>query len=473
MIGGIVRAVCLALLAVVTVGGAVAEAQSVLRVQRGLASNDILVLVNRAVVVESTQPFTELSVAQPEISDVQPLSDRSIYVLGRRLGKTTLTLLGEGGRLISNVTIQVQADLSELKARLKAVLPEEDVEVRQAGGGIVMSGVVSGKDKIDRALTLARAYAGNNITNMMTVGGTQQVALKVRVAEMSRSAAKDIGVSVGFLGQTNRTAPFAQTGPGGVDISNVDGSDGLSGLDFTNVISAFGTFGSIFAIADNFLLDVQLDALEAKGFMRMLAEPTVVALSGAEADFLAGGEVPIPAIDDEGNVDVDFRAVGVNVIFRPTVLDGQRINLALSAEVSSVDPSLSTTTGGIDIVGFQVRRATTTIEMRDGQSFAIAGLFEEDFANAVDQVPFLGDVPILGTLFRSSNFQRNESELVIMVTANLVTPLDNEEDIVLPTDRIGIPNEFELFLLGNTVPGDGANLLTTQGFDGDYGYVVE
>ncbi|MEM8959820.1 MAG: pilus assembly protein N-terminal domain-containing protein, partial [Pseudomonadota bacterium] len=200
MTRGIIRAACLALLAFVTVGSGWAEAQSVLRVQRGLASNDIVVLVNRAVVVESSQPFTELSVAQPEISDVQPLSDRSIYVLGRRRGKTTLTLLGEGGRLISNVTIVVQPDLAELKQRLASVLPEEEIEVRQAGGGIILSGVVSGKDKLDRALTLARAYAGNAVTNMMSVGGTQQVALKVRVAEMSRNAVKDIGVSIGLLG---------------------------------------------------------------------------------------------------------------------------------------------------------------------------------------------------------------------------------------------------------------------------------
>ncbi|MEL6218385.1 MAG: type II and III secretion system protein family protein [Pseudomonadota bacterium] len=468
MTRGIMRAACLAVLAVLTVGSGWAEAQSVLRVQRGLASNDITVLVNRAIVVESSQPFTELSVAQPEISDVQPLSDRSIYVLGRQRGKTTLTLLGEGGQLISNVTIVVQPDLAELKQRLAAVLPEEDIEVRQAGGGIVLSGVLSGKDKLNRALTLARAYAGNAVTNMMSVGGTQQVALKVRVAEMSRNALKNIGVSTGLFGTTGRTVPFAQTGE---SITNnlADNEE----TQFTNLLGSFGVFGSVFSIADNFLLDLQIDALEGKGFARMLAEPTIVALSGTEADFLAGGEVPIPAIDEEGNVDVSFRAVGVNVIFLPTVLDGQLINLALSAEVSSVDPSLSTTSGGIEIVGFQVKRATTTVQLRDGQSFAIAGLFEEDFASNVDQVPFLGDVPILGSLFRSTDFQRNESELVIMVTVNLVTPLDNAEDIVLPTDRIGIPNEFELFLLGNEVPGDGANILTTQGFDGDYGYVVE
>jgi pilus assembly protein CpaC len=369
------------------------------------------------------------------------------------------------------VTIVVRPDLAELKERLQTVLPEEDIEVRSAAGTVLLSGIVSGKAKLDRALTLARAYVGDNVTNMMSVGGTQQVALKVRVAEMSRNAAKDIGVSIGLLGSNQRAQPLVQTGESISVNPNPDVGEGET--TFTNLLGAFGSFATLFSIADNYLLDLQIDALEGKGFIRLLAEPTIVALSGSEADFLAGGEVPIPAIDDEGNVDVSFRPVGVNVVFRPTVLDDDLINLAVSAEVSAVDPALSTTSGGIDITGFSVRRATTTIELRDGQSFAIAGLFEENFSNAIDQVPLLGDIPVLGSLFRSTQFQRNESELVIMVTANLVTPVESEEEIALPTDRIAIPNEFELFLLGNIVAGEGRNITTTQGFDGEFGYVVE
>ncbi len=477
----ITRATLLGLLAVVLTGVFGANAQNVLQVQRGLASSDLIVLVNRAVVVESVQPFTELSVAQPAIADVQPLSDRSIYVLGRARGKTTLTLLGEGGRLISNVTLVVQPDLAELKERLRTILPGEDIEVRAAAGGIVMSGIVSGKAKLDRALRLARAYAGEGVTNMMSVGGTQQVALKVRVAEMTRSAAKDIGISTAGSVTGQRVASDNITGdalefnaplstPSGGAFEGTGGS--LAGLT-RNFGAAFGSFGAIFAIADNAFLDIEIAALESKGFARLLAEPTIVALSGQQADFLAGGEVPIPAVDSEGNVEIGFRPVGVNVIFTPTVLDDNLINLAVSAEVSAVDESLSSTAGGLDIVGFSVRRATTVIELRDGQSFAIAGLFEEDFGDEIEQVPFLGDIPILGTLFRSANFQRGESELVIMVSVNLVTAVDSEDDISLPTDRFGVPTEFELFLLGNTVPGEGANILTTQGIDGDFGYIVE
>ncbi len=478
----IVRSALAALLVAAIADPGVASAQSILRMSRGLASDDIVVLTNRAVVVESTQPFTELSIAQPEIADVQPLSDRSIYILGRQRGKTTLTMLGEGGRLISNVTIVVQPDIGELKERIGTIMPNEDIEVRVAGGGVILSGTVSGKAQQDKALRLARAYAGDAVTNMMTVGGTQQVALKVRVAEMSRNAAKDIGVSLAALGSGRRFATDNVTGtalnlteplssPAGPDAPS--GSVGnLAGIE--RVFSgAFGAFGAIFAIADNFILDVELDALEAKGFVKMLAEPTLVALSGSQASFLAGGEVPIPAVDGEGNVDVEFKNVGVNVTFQPTVIDGSLINLKLTAEVSSVDPALASTSGGIDITGFQTRRTTTEVELRDGQSFAISGLFEENFSDAIDQVPLLGDIPVLGALFRSAQFQRSESELVFMVTANLVTPVDSEDQIALPTDRIGVPTEFELFLFGNIMEGGGANLMTTQGFDGDFGYVVE
>jgi len=474
------------LVAIIVAAGTTASAQSVLRVARGLASNDISVLVNRAIVVESSQPFTELSVAQPEIADVQPLSANSIYVLGRQRGATTLTLLDEDGKLITNVTIRVAPDLAQLKERLKTLLPTETIEVRTAGSGLVLSGEVSGKAKIDRAMSLARAYAGQNVTNMMSVGGTQQVSLKVRIAEIERSAGKDLGFSIGALSSTERAAPVIITGENVRPAGNLpvpqEGALGTGSPDLgAGVVETFaaaggflGAFSALFSIADNTILDLRIDALEAKGFARMLAEPTIVALSGQEAEFLAGGEVPVPAVDGEGNVEVDFRPIGVNVIFQPRVLDDDLINLAVSAEVSTINPNNSIVSGGLDVPGFDVRRATTMIELRDGQSFAIAGLYQEDFEDTINQVPWLGDVPVLGTLFRSTNFQKGESELVIIVTVNLVIPVDSEDQLRLPTDRIPVPNEAELFLLGNTVSGGAsAGVFASQDFDGAYGYIVE
>lgn len=453
-----------------TADRATAQSGSVLRTATGLASDDISVLINRAIIIESTQPFVEVSVAQPAIADVSPLSDRSIYIFGKERGKTTLTLLGENGTLITTVTINVSPDIGELKQRLREMLPTEPIDVRLNGGNIVLSGVLSGKAKIDKAMTLASAYGPVN--NMMSVGGTQQVMLKVRIAEMSRTAAKSLGFDVGIFHTGNDIANIFQSG------NNVSGSDSVTigGGDPvipTVEISGFGVLGTIAKIGD-IGLNITLQALEQKGFSRTLAEPNLVALSGKQARFLAGKDVPIPTKDGDGNPVITFKEVGIALNFTPIVLDDDLINLELSTEVSAVDvgsdglisfePSAVTT--------FSVRRATTAIELRDGQSFAIAGLLQDDFQDSIDQFPWLGDIPILGTLFRSTSYNRGESELVIIVTAHLVVPV-KEEELALPTDRIRIPNEMELFLLGQTNSTGSSGMVQSQGFDGDFGYVVE
>lgn len=448
------------------------SAQSVLRTARGLASDNVAVLVNRAVVVESAQPFVEVSVAQPEIADVSPLSDRSIYIFGRASGTTTLTLLGENGQLIANVDIQVTPDLATLKQRLSEVIPDEPIDVRATAGGVILSGVVSGKAKIDRAIALAEAFTGGAVVNMMAVGGTQQVALKVRIAEMSRDAAKSLGVSFELGGST----VGAGETPGGGDVTGVIGSgtsDPGDAPPFVTPASAFGTVGAIFNITDTLLAAIQIDLNEEKGFARTLSEPTLVALSGTQASFLAGGEVPIPVVTEEDGADVEFKPIGVALAFIPTVLDDDVISIALATEVTSVGDLTVGFEGGLAVPSFNTTRAETTIELRDGESFAIAGLFVDNFSDAAQQLPWLGDVPVLGTLFRSADFQREESELVIMVTANLVTPVADASALQIPNDRIAIPNERSLFLLGDTEGPATAAGAASQGFDGSFGYVVE
>ncbi|MEM6676731.1 MAG: type II and III secretion system protein family protein [Pseudomonadota bacterium] len=468
---------CLVLLASFTLAAILPPAtspaqESILSTAQGLSSDDVSVLVNRAIVVRSTRPFVEVSVAQPEIADVSPLSDRAIYIFGRARGVTTLTLLGENGQLIANVEVRVTPDLAELKERLAEVLPDEPIEVRAAGNSVILSGTVSGKAKVNRALTLAGIYVGGNIANMMTVGGTQQVALKVRIAEMSRSIGKALGVSTGAVGATNRTATLIQTGDG-VQVDPQGGDDGI----FTQLLSGFGSFGAIFAIADSFLLNITIDAAEGQGYARTLSEPTLVTLSGSSASFLAGGEVPIPVVTEDG-ANVTFRPVGVSLSFTPTVVDDDLINIELSTEVASVDASLSSfvsSSGGAAtaVPGFSTRRANTTVELRDGESFAIAGLLEETFSDNLSQLPWIGDVPIIGNLFRSVDFNRGQSELIIIVTANLVTPTAGEDTLLLSTDNVAFPSEADLFLHGR-LEGP-ANTPGPQGqdFDGAFGYVVE
>ncbi len=448
------------------------RAQQVLRMSQGLEANTIPVLVDRAVVLESDVAFTEVSVANPQIADVQPISNRTIYIFGQRRGTTSLTLFGADGQLITNVVLRVLADTSELKERLGQLLPGEAVEVRAAGDTIVLSGVVSGAAKIDAALALARAYAGDAVVNMMTVGGTQQVLLRVKVAEINRAVGKDLGVSITALGVGDNVAPRIDIGE--TTRLNFDNENGIIENLAPALGSFSGIFGAIFNIADSYLLDIRIDALEARGFAKILSEPNLTSLSGIEASFLAGGEVPIPVQGDLGSVTVSYKPVGVSLKFLPLVLDNDMINVSVSAEVSQIDPNISTVTNGIEVTGFQTRRATTTVELRDGQAFAIAGLLQENFEDTISQVPWLGDIPVLGALFRSASFQRGETELVIFVSVHLVSPVDDESELALPTDRIAIPNEFQLFLFGRTTGGVMSELgLAGSGIDGEYGYVLE
>lgn len=437
-------------------------AAQTLQIMEGASTTALDIPLNRAVVVESDVPFAELSIANPGIADISTLSDKTIYVLGKSPGRTTLTLLGPDGRLIANVEVQVVPDLAEFKERLRQILPGEAIEVRTANDGIVLSGTVSSTAKLDRALDLANRYAPNRVSNLMSVGGTQQVMLKVRFAEMSRSVAKSLSSSVNFSSGSGDVR-----GASGTFLNQDPDSPGTELRPDTLGVIDFG-----FNVGD-VGFSVLLEALESKGMVRTLAEPNLTALSGQEARFLAGGEYPIPVPDNDG-ITIEYKPFGVELFFTPTVIDEDIINLEIRAAVSSIDNSIIVESAGISVNGFSRRETTTTVEMRDGESFAIAGLLQDDFRDLNGQVPWLGDVPILGALFRSSDYQRAQSELVIIVTPHLVTPTQGEA-LALPTDRIRIPTERELFLFGKiAAPANGgAGEVARQDFSGSYGYVME
>jgi pilus assembly protein CpaC len=433
-----------------------------LRVLEGATSATLTVPMNRAVVVESDMLFAELSVANPAIADIATLSERSIYILGRAPGRTTMTLLSAEGALIANVEIQVVPDVAELRERLREILPGEPVEVRTANDGIVLSGTVSSLQAVERALQLASRYSGA-VSNLMNVGGTQQVLLQVRFAEMQRTVRQELSASLGISGSDGAfgTNALNATGPGGATL----GTAGVNGR--TGALSvAFG--------AGSLQIGLLLEALETNGLVRTLAEPNLTALSGQTAEFLAGGEFPIPVQGEDG-VGVEFKPFGVNMTFTPTVIDGEIINLNLNAEVSSIGQAVALG-GGAEIPSLNTRRAGTTVELRDGESFAIAGLLQDDFRDSVGQVPWLGDLPILGALFRSANYQREQTELVIIVTGHLVNPVRGEA-LALPTDRVTIPTEADLFLHGRLTgaprQGTAAGDVAAQDFSGSYGYVMD
>jgi pilus assembly protein CpaC len=446
-----------------------------LRIMTGGATAPLAVPMNRAVVVESDQPFAELSIANPGIADISTLSDRSIYVLGKAPGRTTLTILGPDGALLANVDVQVTPDVAEFKERLGQILPGENIEVRTANDGIVLSGTVSSIQKLDRALDLARRYAPDRVSNLMVVGGTQQVMLKVRFAEVSRSVTKGLNGGVtGILPGSDAAVSFGG-GNGRLVSGSGPGLPGSAILDLSqDAIGQIGIGGSI----GDLTLNILLEALETKGLVRTLAEPNLTTLSGQEARFLAGGEYPVPVAQDSDTISVEFKPFGVELNFTPRVVDGDIINLSIEAAVSSIDPTVSVPVGdGIAIQGFRRRDTSTTVEMRDGESFAIAGLLQDDFRDTARQVPWLGDIPVLGALFRSADYQRNQSELVIIVTAHLVSPTRGEA-LALPTDRVRPPSEANLFLRGEIAGGPGRNRgavaeVARQDFNGSYGYVME
>ncbi|HHI70240.1 MAG TPA: type II and III secretion system protein family protein [Rhodobacteraceae bacterium] len=441
-----------------------------LRVMRGAASSALRVPMNRAVVVESDAPFAELSIANPGIADISTLSDRTIYVLGKVPGRTTLTLLGGDGKLITNVEVQVTPDVAEFKERLRQILPGEQIEVRTANDGIVLSGTVSSAARLDRALDLAQRYAPDRVSNLMVVGGTQQVMLKVRFAEMQRTVSKQLSGGITF----NSSKVIAGGGSGGLTgTTTVNPATGL-----TSITNAFklGTTSAGGVLLSGARINVLLEALETKGVVRTLAEPNLIALSGQEAKFLAGGEYPVPIAQRDNTISVKYKPFGIQLNFTPRVVDGDIINLSLTASVSSIDPANGVNLGGgFKIDAFKKRETTTTVEMHDGDSFAIAGLLQDDFRDLNNQVPWLGDIPILGTLFRSADYQRSQSELVIIITPHLVTPTRGEA-LALPTDRVRIPTEGELFLNGKVAgrPNRGpVGEVARQDFNGSYGYVME
>lgn len=441
---------------------------SPLRVLSSATTDVIEVPIDRAIVIETARPVGELSIANPRIADVAVLGDQNLYVLGRATGRTTLTLIDERGDLLANIEISVTPDISEFKERLREILPGEPIEVRTANDGLVLSGAVSGPRQVARAIELANRYAPDAVTSLLTVGGTQQVLLEVQFAEMKRTVAKQLGASV------------AGIGPG----SNIIGSGTLvQGNNLNNILNNQSITGAAGALgvgllgfqSGGFTLSLLLEAMETKGLVRTLAEPNIVAISGQEATFLAGGEYPLPTISNNQGVaqlEVEFKPFGIELGFIPTIIDSDLINLQVRTAVSAIDNNIAITVGGATVNGFTVRRAQTTVEMRDGESFAIAGLIQDDFSDTKNAVPWIGDVPIIGALFRSAEFQREQTELVIIITPHLVSPTDGAA-LSLPTDRVRIPNEFELFFQGRVEGSAEVSRIANQQFEGQYGYVIE
>jgi pilus assembly protein CpaC len=413
------------------------------------------VSINKARLLRLDTPFSHAAIGNPEIADLVPMTDRSVHVVGKTPGATTLSLYDRAKQLITVHELVVTADVDGLKRKLHELMLDQPVEVRAVGGAIVLSGTVTNTEQAGRALALAEHFAPKKVTNLLRVGGSQQVMLAVRVAEVSRSVARELGVKPSF---TSGDFTFATLDP--LDLGRFAAARLVTS-------GAWGT------------LDMLFDALEEKGVVKMLAEPNLIALSGDTANFLAGGEFPIPVAQGATGggiaITVEFKKFGVGLAFTPTVLGDGLINLVVSPEVSQIDRTNAVTLSGFSIPGLATRRATTTVELRAGQSFAIAGLLQNDFQDQVRQLPGIGEIPVLGALFRSSEFQRRETELVIIVTPHLVRPV-MAGALAAPTDGFLPPSDADLFLMGRVVsPRSGAlipPLPPGASLTGRYGYLV-
>ena len=409
--------------------------------------------VNKSQVLKLDRAYSKAMVGNPEIADVMPLSANSVYVLGRTTGSTNLALYDRNGGLIAVVDVVVGPDTLGLKRQVSETFPGEDVQINNSNDSIVIRGQVSSPLAVERIVALAETYAPQKVVNMMSVGSPQQVLLEVRISEMSRGTVKQLGITQaawkdGSIGRNSDTS----AGPFVGFLSNMFGST----------------------------LDIQFEALERKGLVRTLANPNLVALSGETANFLAGGEFPIPSgVDNNGRVQIEFKQFGVGLAFTPTVLGDGMINLRVAPEVSSLDREISVEMSGATIPGLKVRRAVTSLELRDGQSFAMAGLIQSDFTDSVRSIPLLGKLPIIGALFRSTSFNKQETELVITVTPRIVRPV-RPDQIAVPTDRIHAPSAADLFLLGKTETrksvakpaSTGAVAPAPGGIDGEAGHIV-
>jgi len=441
--GALVRAALPLMLLITAAAPAVAQFQP-----DGLHGGTLEVPMNKSQVVTADQPIARAMVGNSEIADIVPLTDRSVYVLGKKMGTTSLTLYDRGGRVLVVMDIAVGPDAQGYREQLARLVPASQIEAQTSGDSLILTGMANDPGAIDRAVRLAQTYAGDKVVNMIGLGASQQVMLEVKFAEVKRNIGEEIGVRGSATNGDDFSAVF---GPGA---RVTPGGDGLPPIfAVSSILDSFGVFGTTFnALGLDF--NLFLNALENKGFAKTLAEPTLVALSGETASFLAGGEFPVPVAQSSSGgggganaITVEFKPFGVSLGFTPTVLSDGTINMRVEPEVSAIDPAASIQLQGVSIPGVRTRRASTTLELRDGESFAIAGLLQQDYQTTIDQVPVLASIPILGALFRSTDFQKGESELLIVVTARLVKPI-RPDQVRLPTDRVADPDAGAAVLIG-------------------------
>lgn len=439
---------------------ACASSRSGLAAEAALATR-LSLPVGKSLVIDAPGEVRRVSVGQPDIADFIQLSSRQIYLSGKTPGETNLTLWDGQGQVTRVYDVEVGADVSGLKKMMHDVLGQDaGIEVRTARNAVYLSGTARSSEALAKAVALAETFAPGKVVNMAQVAGAHQVMLEIRVAEMTKSLIKRMGFNFNYVLNGNTFYSF---------LGNLTQLDELGRLILSpNVNAAFSS------VHGDVTWSGFIDALKEDGLIKVLAEPTLICLSGQTADFLAGGEIPIPIPQGLGTVAIDYKSFGVGLKFTPTVLADNRISVKLAPEVSELDYTNAITINSFSIPAITTRRASTVVELADGQSFAIAGLLKDNARETMSRFPVLGDVPVLGTLFKSNSFQKNESELVIIATPRLVKPLDPQAER-LPTDGYREPGDLEFYLgvpESSSRRDAGSSSLDQARFDGPFGHIL-
>ncbi len=426
------------------------------------ADGRINLTVNRSQVVTTKVQYKRVSIGNPDIADYNTIGPGNILITAKKPGSTQMIVWDDADRS-QVIDVNVTADMNTLQDQLKAMFPETNIQVAQLNGAIALRGHVPNTETAEQAAAVASPYSPK-VLNLMEVSGGKQVMLQVRFAEVSRTAVSQLGVngnyiSGGFLGGSN----IGQVNPSGrlLNSGTVGTSAGINGvaLDGATAVNPSVTLYGAGQIG-NFYLEYFIQALRSNNLLRTLAEPNLLTISGQKAEFLAGGKFPVPVTQGGGGsggvaVTVEYREYGVHLLFVPVILGNGKIRLKVAPEVSDLDFTTAVRFNGYVIPGITTREVDTTVELADGQTFAIAGLLNNQIQAQKDVTPLLGDLPIVGALFRSVRYQRKETELIVLVTPRLVEGLNPAQVPTMPGEKWRNPSENDLFWnrdLGGEMP---------------------
>lgn len=422
------------------------------------AVRHVKVTRNKSRTFELSKPFASAVVGSPEIADVLPMSGTVLYLQGKKAGTTNVSVFDKDKRLIAILEVEVTIDAQQVAEKIRANIESKGITVSSNQEQLILSGYANSAVDAEQASAIAKAAAPESqLVNLIKIAPAQQVLLKVRFIEASRDAERDLGVNwFASNGKQTQGVNIGSGAPSQIGQSPLATPGGLPFFQAAGTLagSSAAPFGVALAslASKGMNIDALISALETKGLARRLAEPDLVALSGDTASFLAGGEVPVPVVQPSSGatptITVDYKPFGVQLTFMPTVLANGVINLRLTPSVSELDYTNAVQNQGFTIPALTKREARTTIELRDGQSFAIAGLLQTENLRNISQLPWIGSVPVLGTMFRSSGYQSHETDLVVIVTPRLAAPATPGQRLATPLDDSLPSNDADFFLLG-------------------------